>query len=397
MEKEYKADWVFIVILGVLSMLTPLAIDMYLPSFADIALDLSVSEEKIQTTLALFTFGFAFGQLLWGPLSDTYGRKPIIIIGVVIAAVISLVITQIQDINHFYILRFIQGFFGASPAVVVGALLRDLFKKNEFARMMSMIMIVMMIAPLAAPIVGGYLAKWFHWHSIFYLLMCLGLLCASLVFIKIPETLSKENRSKFNLKTILHNYVNLLKNRKVLGYILSNSFSYTGMFCFLTSGSLVYTGIYGVAKENFGYFFILNIGIMMLATALNGKYISKIGTEKALQIGLMIQFLAGIWLFICGFFQLGLWPMAIGIAVFVGMVSVVSSSANASVLELFPKTAGTANSITGMIRFGTGSIVGGILAFFPVTSEKPMLYAITLSIITALVFYLILVRKTGDN
>lgn len=136
---------------------------------------------------------------------------------------------------------------------------------------------------------------------------------------------------------------------------------------------------------------------MMLATALNGKYISKIGTEKALQIGLMVQFLAGIWLFICGFFQLGLWPMAIGIAVFVGMVSVVSSSANASVLELFPKTAGTANSITGMIRFGTGSIVGGILAFFPVTSEKPMLYAITLSIITALVFYLILVRKTGDN
>ena len=340
MEKEYKADWVFIVILGVLSMLTPLAIDMYLPSFADIALDLSVSEEKIQTTLALFTFGFAFGQLLWGPLSDTYGRKPIIIIGVVIAAVISLVITQIQDINHFYILRFIQGFFGASPAVVVGALLRDLFKKNEFARMMSMIMIVMMIAPLAAPIVGGYLAKWFHWYSIFYLLMCLGLLCASLVFIKIPETLS---------------------------------------------------------KENFGYFFILNIGIMMLVTALNGKYISKIGTEKALQIGLMIQFLAGIWLFICGFFQLGLWPMAIGIAVFVGMVSVVSSSANASVLELFPKTAGTANSITGMIRFGTGSIVGGILAFFPVISEKPMLYAITLTIITALVFYLILVRKTGDN
>lgn len=167
MEKEYKADWVFIVILGVLSMLTPLAIDMYLPSFADIALDLSVSEEKIQTTLALFTFGFAFGQLLWGPLSDTYGRKPIIIIGVVIAAIISLIITQIQDINHFYILRFIQGFFGASPAVVVGALLRDLFKKNEFARMMSMIMIVMMIAPLAAPIVGGYLAKWFHWHSIF--------------------------------------------------------------------------------------------------------------------------------------------------------------------------------------------------------------------------------------
>ncbi|MDO4880225.1 MAG: Bcr/CflA family multidrug efflux MFS transporter [Capnocytophaga sp.] len=393
MEKEYKADWLFIIILGVLSMLTPLAIDMYLPSFGDIALDLSVSEEKIQTTLALFTFGFAIGQLLWGPLSDTYGRKPIIIIGIVVAAVISFVITQIKDIHHFYFLRFIQGFFGASPAVVAGALLRDLFKKNEFARMMSMIMIVMMIAPLIAPILGGYLAKWFHWHSIFYVLMWLGLLCALLVFVKIPETLSKENRSKLDFKTVLHNYANLLKKRQVLGYILSNSFSYAGMFCFLTSGSLVYTGIYGVAKENFGYFFILNIGIMMLATALNGKYITKIGTEKALQIGLGIQVLAGIWLFICGFFQLGLWPMAIGIAIFVGMVSVVSSSANASILELFPKTAGTANSITGMIRFGAGSLVGSILAFFPVTSERPMLYAIGISISIAIFSYITMVKK----
>ena len=165
--QEPRADFLFVLILGILSMLTPLAIDMYLPAFLNIANDFSVSQEKIQTTLALFTFGFAFGQLFWGPLSDSYGRKPIILIGIVVSAVVSLGITQVKHIEHFYALRFVQGFFGASPAVVTGALLRDLFAKNEFARQMSMIMIVTMIAPLLAPVLGGYLTDWFHWHIIF--------------------------------------------------------------------------------------------------------------------------------------------------------------------------------------------------------------------------------------
>ena len=167
-------------------MLTPLAIDMYLPAFVKIANDLNVSEEMISQTLALFTLGFAFGQLFWGPLSDSYGRKPIILIGIITSALVSLVITQIHHIHHFYILRFVQGFFGASPAVVTGALLRDLFAKNEFARQMSMIMIVTMIAPLIAPVLGGHLTDWFHWHIIFYVLMVSGLLAALLVSYKIP-------------------------------------------------------------------------------------------------------------------------------------------------------------------------------------------------------------------
>ena len=109
--KDSKPDLLFILIMGLLSMLTPLAIDMYLPAFVKIANDLNVSEEMIPQTLALFTLGFAFGQLFWGPLSDSYGRKPIILIGIITSALVSLVITQIHHIHHFYILRFVQGFF----------------------------------------------------------------------------------------------------------------------------------------------------------------------------------------------------------------------------------------------------------------------------------------------
>ena len=391
--KNYNTDILFILILGLLSMLTPLAIDMYLPSFGDIAQDLSVPKERIQTTLALFTLGFAFGQLLWGPLSDSFGRKLMILIGVLVAAFIALMLTQVDNIIHFYFLRFLQGFFGSAPAVVAGALLRDLFNKEAFSKMMSMVMMVTMIAPLVAPILGGYLADQFHWHSIFYLLSGLGFLSAFLVGFRIPESLPKERCIPLDLMGVLRNYRAVGTNKRVLGYIFTNAFSYSGMFCFLTSGSLVYTGVYGVAPKNFGYFFILNIGVMMVATFLSGRLVGKLGTERILRIGLLIQLIAGLWLALCALFHWGLWPVAFGVALYVGMVSVVSSNANAAVLELFPRTAGTANSLIGMFRFAIGAVIGAILAFFSAETEMPMLFAIALNILVAIVFYISLVRR----
>lgn len=391
--KNYNTDVLFILILGLLSMLTPLAIDMYLPSFESIAADLHVSKERIQTTLALFTLGFALGQLLWGPLSDSYGRKTTIIVGVIIAAVISLWLTQVEELFHFYVLRLLQGFFGSAPAVVTGALLRDIFSKEAFSKMMSMIMLVTMIAPLVAPILGGYIADWFHWQAIFYLLTVLGLLAALLVWLRIPESLPKERRIPLDIIGVLRNYRTVATNRKVLGYIFTNAFSYSGMFCFLTSGSLVYTGVYGVAPKNFGYFFILNIGVMMIATFLGGRFVGRLGTERILRIGLWIQLIMGIYLAFCAFFHWGLWPSAIGVALYVGMVSIVSSNANAAVLELFPRTAGTANSLIGMFRFAIGAIIGAILALFSVETEQPMLFSITLCILISVGMYKGLVRS----
>jgi len=373
--KDSKPDLLFILIMGLLSMLTPLAIDMYLPAFVKIANDLNVSEEMIPQTLALFTLGFAFGQLFWGPLSDSYGRKPIILIGIITSALVSLAITQIHHIHHFYILRFVQGFFGASPAVVTGALLRDLFAKNEFARQMSMIMIVTMIAPLIAPVLGGHLTDWFHWHIIFYVLMVLGILAALLVSYKIPETLPKLKRAPLKIGNTLRIYGKLLSNKKVLGYIFCNSLSYSGMFCFITTGSIVYTKLFGVAPQHFGYFFLLNIIVMMTATSLNGKFVTKIG----------------------GIFHLGLWATVAGVSMFVGLVSVVSSSANAAILDMYPEVAGTANSLTGMLRFGIGSVVGAVLSLFAITSERPMVFAMALCIGVGALSYVLLVRKFGTN
>lgn len=394
-EKKFKPS--FIIILGILAMLPPLAIDMYLPSFLDIAKDLNVSQESVQATLAMFTFGFAVGQLAWGPIADSFGRKPVILIGLVGSSIAAFFLTTVMSIENFYVLRLIQGICGAAPAVVLGALVRDLFDRNRFAQMMSMIMIISMIAPLVAPILGGHLAKWFHWHAIFYALLLMGGLCAVLISWKIPETLAQEKRIPLSFGKVLKNFGELLSHKATLGYVLIGGLSFAGMFCFLTSGSIVYIGLYGVSQENFGYFFIMNIVVMVTMTAINGRLISVYGSEKMLRFGLLIQLLAGIWLAVSATFQLGFWSMALGIPFYVGMISTIGSNASAAILDRYPQMAGTANAVAGTARFGIGSLVGGGLSYIAITSERPMLYAMALCTLSAFaIYYLLCYQKESE-
>ena len=166
--KTVKTNFIFVVALGILSMLPPLGVDMYLPAFLNIAQDLQVTNDQVQHTLTAFAYGLALGQLFWGPFGDSFGRKPIILLGVTVSAIAALILTQIHSIGNFTALRFVQGFFGAAPVVLVGALLRDLFDKNALSKMMSTITLVFMIAPLIAPVVGGYIVYFFHWHAILW-------------------------------------------------------------------------------------------------------------------------------------------------------------------------------------------------------------------------------------
>ena len=223
-----KPTFIFILTLGILSMLPPLGVDMYLPSFLEIAKDLSVSPEQVQYTLTAFAYGMAFGQLFWGPFGDSFGRKPIILLGVIISALTALVLTEINSIGNFTAFRFMQGFFGAAPVVLSGALLRDLFSKDQLSKVMSTITLVFMLAPLVAPIVGGYIVKYFHWHAIFYVIGIIGILVASLVFVIIPETHKKESRIPLRLNIIARNFISLWKQKEVLGYMFAASFGFGG-------------------------------------------------------------------------------------------------------------------------------------------------------------------------
>ena len=394
LKPEYKASAIFVLTLGILSMLPPLGVDMYLPSFLNIAQDLAISPERVQFTLTFFTYGMAAGQLFWGPVGDSYGRKPIILLGVAVGATIAFILTHINSIENFTALRFAQGFFGSAPVVLVGALLRDLFNKNELSRMMSTITLVFMVAPLLAPIIGGQIVKYWHWHAIFYVIGAMGVLSLLLVFFIIPETHHKDKRIPLRLGTVARNFASLWKQKEVLGYMFSSGLGFGGLFAFITSGSIVYIGLYGVKPENFGYFFMLNIGIMTLGSFMNGRLVHKVGAERMMQVGLSVQFLSGIWLVLTALFDLGFWSMAIGIAFFVGQNSLISSNAMASILEKFPNMAGTANSIAGSVRFAMGASVGSLVALMKMDTAAPMLYTMGACTLGAVSCYYFLTYRT---
>ncbi|WED28106.1 Bcr/CflA family multidrug efflux MFS transporter [Vibrio sp. DW001] len=381
------------IILGAIGALTPLAIDMYLPAMPTIAKELGVDPGAVQITLTTYTAGFAIGQLLHGPLSDSYGRKPILIIGILLFAIGSIVCATTSDIESLKYVRAAQGFAGASAAVVIQALVRDMYEKEDFARTMSFITLVVMVAPLIAPMLGGYLAVWFGWRSIFWVLAVVsGLVIAAVVW-KIPETLAPENRQKLHFRTTIQNYIRLFMNPVALGLMFAGAFSFAGMFAFLTAGSFVYIDVYGVGTSQFGYLFGLNVVGLFIMTTVNGRIVRRVSSKWMLSFAILIQLIAGVGLFFGWLADIGLWGIVPFVMLYISMMSTVGSNSMAILLSAYPGMAGTASSLAGTLRFGVGSIIGVIVAMLPGDTAWPMILLMTLCAVMSAVFYWFLGRK----
>ncbi|MYM60415.1 Bcr/CflA family multidrug efflux MFS transporter [Vibrio sp. OCN044] len=380
-------------VLGAVGALTPLAIDMYLPAMPSLARDLGVAEGSVQITLTVYTAGFAIGQFIQGPLADSYGRRPVLIIGVALFAVASVMSALAEGIDALILIRGIQGFAGAAAAVIIQAIVRDMFDREDFSRAMSFITLVITIAPLIAPLLGGYIAIWFGWRGIFWVLAVFPLIVIALVLWKIPETLKEENRQPLHLVSILKHYASLCRNPVVVGLIFSGAFSFAGMFSFLTAGSFVYINIYHVEPNEFGYLFALNIIAMIIMTMINGRFVKKIGSHAMLKLALSIQLFAGVGLFVGWILDLGLWGTVPFVVLFVGTTATIGSNTMALLLSGYPTMAGTVSSLAGTLRFGTGSLMGGTIAFMPDGVVWPMISVMTTCSILSTTCYWIFGRK----
>lgn len=383
-----QLGFVLFLVLGAIGALTPLAIDMYLPAMPTIAQDLGVTAGAVQITLTVYTAGFAIGQLLHGPLADSFGRRPILLFGVFffgVASAISATATTIESLTY---IRTAQGFAGAAAAVIIQAVVRDMFDKEDFARTMSFVTLVITLAPLVAPMIGGHLAVWFGWRSIFWVLTAFSVVVIAAVLWKIPETLAPENRQPLRFRTTIRNYLRLCKNPVAMGLMFSGAFSFAGMFAFLTAGSFVYIDIYGVTPDQFGYLFGLNIVTMIIMTSINGRMVKKVGLHGMLRFGLSIQLFAGLGLLASGILDLGIWGTVPFVMLFIGTLSTIGSNSMGLLLSGYPTMAGTASSLAGTLRFGTGSVIGAIVAMLPGGTVWPMIALMAIcSVLSAALYW----------
>lgn len=375
-------------ILGLLAMLMPLSIDMYLPALPVISAQFGVPAGSAQMTLSTYILGFALGQLFYGPMADSFGRKPVILGGTLIFAGAAVACAQAQTIDQLIVMRFFHGLAAAAASVVINALMRDIYPKEEFSRMMSFVMLVTTIAPLVAPMAGGAVLVWFSWHVIFWILALAALLASAMIFFFIDETLPAERRQKFHIRTTMGNFASLFRHKRVLSYMLASGFSFAGMFSFLSAGPFVYIELNHVSPQHFGYYFALNIVFLFIMTIINSRFVRRVGALNMFRAGLWIQFVMAIWLVLSAFTGVGFWALVVGVAAFVGCVSMVSSNAMAVILDEFPHMAGTASSLAGTFRFGIGAIVGALLSMATFNTAWPMLWAIAFCATSSILFYL---------
>jgi DHA1 family bicyclomycin/chloramphenicol resistance-like MFS transporter len=385
--KEKNSPVGLVVILGLLAMLMPLSIDMYLPAMPQIAREFAVSAGSVQMTLNLYILGFAIGQLVYGPLADCYGRKPVIVLGTLIFACAAAACALSQTIDQLIFMRFLHGLSAAAASVVINALMRDTYSKEDFSRMMSFVMLVTTIAPLLAPIIGGWLLLIWNWHAIFWTLAGAALITTVLVVTQIRETLKPEQRQRFHLRTTLSNFVILVRHKRAFSYMLASGFSFAGLFTFLNAGPFVYIEVNHVSPQNFGYYFGLNVVFLFVMTLINSRAVRRFGPLKMFRMGLVIQFAMGVWLLISSALDLGFLSLVFGVAMFIGCVSTVSSNAMAVILDEFPHMAGTASSLAGTLRFGVGALVGALMSLVSISSAWPMVATIALCATISVVLF----------
>ncbi|WP_295428630.1 Bcr/CflA family multidrug efflux MFS transporter [uncultured Thiodictyon sp.] len=378
--------------LGLLSGLTPFAIDMYLPSLPVIALDLGSSIELAQLTVTVYLGVFALAQLFLGPLSDVRGRRSTIGGGLALFCLGSLGCALAGSMETLIAARVVQALGGAAVAVTVPALVRDLCEKDECARVLSLVMLVMSLAPLLAPSIGGLIVGQVGWHWVFIALYGIGLLAIGLFFALLPETLPPARRHPADVGRVLRNYLQLMHHRTGMGYLLVGAFSFGGMMTYIVTSPFVYIILHAVPTAWFAVLFGLNVAAAMVTTTLNARLVTRLGAERLLRLGLAVQVVAALLLL--GLALWGtppLWAIVLATLLYLGVAGVVLGNAMAGYMMHFAPMAGTASAFSGAARFGTGAIVGSLVSLAHDGTARPLLLGMALCGLLAGLSYLWLV------
>lgn len=368
-----KTSRLFIPALGMLSALVAMAMDMYLPSLPNIAKDLQADYGLVQQTLSVFLIGIAFSQIFYGPISDRFGRRWVLFVGVSIFGLVSAFCAQATDIHQLIYLRWLQALGAGAGSVIVAAIVRDLYQGQQAARVMSYVIVVMMVVPLLAPLIGGYVLIWFGWRAIFWLLLLLGVICAWTVFAVVPETNLPANRQSLSLVNVLGNYRHILTHPKAMGFNLCSAFSYGCLFAFISGSPYLYIEYFGISPQYYGYLFGCNIVLTISCAFLNSHLINRFSSQSLLLAAVFIQVAACLCLMLISFFQLGgVIGTLIPIVLCVGMIGMISANSTALMLSYFATASGTASGVLSVSRFGIAGIASAAVGYLHDGSNRVM-------------------------
>ncbi|TYZ29752.1 multidrug effflux MFS transporter [Selenomonas caprae] len=358
------------VFLGIMSAMAPLSTDMYLPALPTVQTDLGISASLAQLTLTMTIIGMAIGQIFTGPLSDRYGRRGPLFIGMILFILATAGCVWAQDIRLFLLCRFLAGFAGASGIVIARAIARDVCEGAELTRFFALLMMVNGLAPIIAPVLGGQILLFTSWRGVFVVLVFIGILQA-LATLAYKETLPKEQRLK-GLSESFRKYPQLLRDRYFLGHCLLQCFVFGAFFSYLAGSSFVFQNIYQVSPQTFSLIFgFIGLGLM-LAGLLPARLAGRVPDEKLLKAGVLLP-LAGSLFLLVGFVLDA--PIGYTVAVlFVTVVplSVMGSASFSLALSRQGQNAGSASALVGFFSMILGACMMPVVGIMGDHTAIPM-------------------------
>lgn len=376
-------------ILGSLSAIPPMAIDMYLPALPMIASDIGTDEGSIQFSLMMFFAGLMLGQLFYGPLSDRFGRKPLIYFGLVVFAVASFICVFATRAVELNLLRFAQGLGGSIGMVISIAVVRDLYTGLTASRLLSLVVMVLGVAPIVAPLLGSTIISVASWRIIFVLLGLFGVVLLGFVVAILPETRLAELRNVSRPADSLRHYAHLLVNRRFIPFVLALSIAQAGFFAYLSASASVFISVFGMSPLGYSILFAANAIGLMVAARTSPPLLAKFGAYRIVRTALIVYLIAAVALLIfvvTGFASLPYFAGLLFIAV--TMLGFVMPLCSLLAMEGFGVIAGTAAALMGAFQFGLGALASGVTAAFPSASALPMVTCIAVCGLVATVIAL---------
>ncbi|MGW5358804.1 Bcr/CflA family multidrug efflux MFS transporter [Actinopolymorpha pittospori] len=362
-----------ILLLGSITAIGPMSIDLYLPAFPELTRSLHTSESMVQLTLTACLVGLAIGQALIGPLSDAIGRRKPLLVGMAGYAVASVVCALAPSVEALALGRFLQGLAGAAGAVLAQALVRDLVDGPMVASILSRLLLVMGVAPVLAPTLGGQLLGLTGWRGLFWVLTAFGVIMTVVVALFVRETLPHERRRSGGVAGTLRTYRQLLGDRRYVGYAAISALGFLTIFGYVSGSPFAYQEVHGVSPQVFGLLFGLNSIGMVAASQWNARLVLRSPSFQILRRALPFTVAAGLVLLLTtatGWF--GLVGLAAPLFVLMSSLGLVLPNAGALALNRHPESAGTAAAMVGMTQFVVGAVAGPVIGALGAATAVPM-------------------------
>jgi DHA1 family bicyclomycin/chloramphenicol resistance-like MFS transporter len=370
-----------LVLLGTLTAIGPLSLDMYLPAFPAMTRDLGADQAGIQLSLTTCLIGLAVGQFVTGPLSDRWGRRRPVLIGVVAYSVLALACAAAPSAPLLAAARFAQGLAGGMGVVVARAVVRDLYAGREAAKYFSRLTLVFGVAPVAAPSVGSLVLRFGDWRAVFLTLAAIGLLLTVAVARRLPETLPAERRSTGGLAATARTMRSLAADRVYLGYALTQGFAFAGLFAYISGSSFVFQDVFGVSAVAFSLVFGLNALALVTTGQVNARLLDRFHPRRLLAAALVVGVVAAAGV-LTGALAGSLAVVAVALFAFVGSLGMVTPNSTALALDAHARRAGTAAALLGGVQSVLGAFAAPLVGLGGEGSATPM--AIVLAAAAAL-------------